>query len=291
MAASQILGTGASRDSIRARLRTGRLVAIHAGVYAVNPSRLTTRGRWMAAVLAAGPGALLSHESAAELLSLRKPSSIIHVVKRRGMNRRFRLGEGYGQVVAHSTRRLERGEAARVAGIPVTSFVRTTIDLAGRLDRRRLDDHLAEADRLGLMRLRDLRLELDRWPGRKGIASLRRVLRDWYPLTGEEMSRFERLFVDAMVGAGAPPPQVNPLLEDHLIDCLWPQFKVMIELDGCTYHADPATQGRDARRDVKHTLMGYQVNRFTWPQFRDGRPEVIDLALALLRNRGWSGSN
>ncbi len=82
---------------------------------------------------------------------------------------------------------------------------------------------------------------------------------------------------------------MNPLLGERLIDCLWVKYKVMIELDGTTYHADPATQVRDAKRDREHTLMGYQVNRIKWPEFRDHPKEVIEQSLDLLRRRGWVG--
>ncbi len=103
------------------------------------------------------------------------------------------------------------------------------------------------------------------------------------------MSKFEQEFVRDLVAAGTPRPQVNPLLEDHLIDCLFEEFKVMFELDGHSYHRDPATQTKDVRRDRKHTLMGYQVNRFTRAEYKANRIQVIEQALALLRQRGWQG--
>lgn len=152
-----------------------------------------------------------------------------------------------------------------------------------------MDEYLAEADRLRLLRLGELEAELGSWSGKRGVGRLRSILRDWHPATDDEMSKFERQLVAAIVRAGAPRPQVNPLLDEKLVDCLWPEFNVMFELDGCSYHADPATQIRDARRDVRYTLLGYQVNRFTWPEFRDNPDDVIQRALALLRLRGWTG--
>ncbi|MDQ2622086.1 MAG: endonuclease domain-containing protein, partial [Actinomycetota bacterium] len=91
------------------------------------------------------------------------------------------------------------------------------------------------------------------------------------------------------VSAGAPRPQVNPLVEGHLVDCYWPQYNQMIELDGCSYHADPATQIKDKRRDVEFALKGINVSRFGWPEFRDDPSDVVGRALALLRLRGWRG--
>ncbi len=101
----------------------------------------------MAAVLAAGPDAFLSHESAAWLLKLKPPRAVIHVIKQGGMNRKIKPRDGYGLVIVHSTRRLEPHEITQMAGIPVTNFNRTTIDLAGRMDREQLDSYLADADR------------------------------------------------------------------------------------------------------------------------------------------------
>lgn len=243
----------------------------------------------MAAVLAAGPGAVASHWTAAWLHKLNQPRPTIHVVKQGGMNRVLKPIDGYGTVIVHSTRRLEARDAIEVAKIPVTNFMRTAIDLAGEMKRSQMDDFLADADRERILRLNDLEAEVGSWSGKKGIAMLRQVLRDWHPASDEEMLIFEHEFVDELVAAGAPRPQINPLLGDHLIDCLFPQYKVMFELDGHAYHRDPATQTKDARRDRKHTLMGYQVNRFTRQEFRESRSEVIGQALKLLRNRGWPG--
>ncbi|MFV0405968.1 MAG: DUF559 domain-containing protein [Propioniciclava sp.] len=280
----QLRAYGVSRGSIRARLVSGRIVPVHHGVYAISPSQLSAKGRWMAAVLAVGPGAVLSHWSAAGLWQLERPKSVTEVVKKNGMSRRIMPINRYGEVVVHSTRRLRPHEVITVGRIPVTSVERTTIDLAAAMTRRELDGFLAEADRHNLLHLNRLEEEIARWRGRKGIGLLRRVLSEWHPATDEEMSLFERQFVEAIVAAGAPRPQVNPLVGKHLIDCLWEELKVMIELDGHSYHRDPATQTKDAQRDRKHTLMGYQISRFTWQEFKQDRDLVIEQAIALLRH-------
>lgn len=242
----------------------------------------------MAAVLAAGPGAFLSHQSAAWLWKLELARPVIHVVKRGGMNRELVPFDGYGKVIVHSTRRLEPHEVTKIAGIPVTNFIRTTIDLAGGMNRESLDDYLADADREKLLHLKKLETEANRWTGKKGIGLLRSALGDWHPATEEEMLIFQKEFVAALLKAGGPRPQVDPLIDGCLIDLLFPEYKVMFELDGHAFHRDPAMQTKDARRDRKHTLMGYQVNRFTRQEFRDNRAEVIGQALELLRARGWS---
>lgn len=285
----QLVESGASKHAVSARVRAGWLVPVHEGVYGVAGSPLTARGRAMAAVLAAGPGAVASHWTAAWLLSLDHARPMIHVLKPGGMNRVLQPFDGYGKVVVHSTRRLETRELIAVAGIPATNFIRTTIDLAGGMKPAELDRFLADADRENLLRLGDLENELGRWTGKKGMGMLRRVLRDWHPASEDEMLIFENEFVSDLVAAGAPRPQINPLLDDHLIDCLYPQYKVMFELDGHAYHRDPATQTKDAARDRKHTMMGYQVNRFTRQEYLDNRARVIAEALDLLRNRGWPG--
>lgn len=278
-----------SKDSVTARVRSGRLTAIHNGVYTASPRQITALGRAMAAVLAAGPGAFLSHQSAAWLLKLDRAKPVIHVSKRGGMNRTLEPFDGYGKVIVHSTRRLEQYEVTRAAGIPVTNFIRTTIDLAGGMNRDELESYLADADRERLLQLKRLETELGHWSGRRGIALLRKTLGDWHPATEEEMLVFQKEFLQALVAAGAPRPQVDPLIDGCLIDLLFPEYMAMFELDGHAFHRDPATQTRDAARDRNNTLLGYQVNRFTRQEFRDNRAETIRQALALLEARGWPG--
>lgn len=289
----QLRDAGATEAAVRARVRSGRLSVFHAGVFVASPSQLTARGRAMAAVLAAGPGAYLSHLSAAWMHKLDRPRAVIHVVKQGAMNRRIRPTDGYGMVVVHSTRRLGAHEVTELAGIPVTTFNRTTIDLATNATRAWLDRYLADADREGVLHLNSLEGELRTWRGRRGIRLLRETLSDWCPATSEEMSEFEREFVGDLVAAGVPRPQVNPLLGEHLIDCLWPGLMLMFELDGHSYHRDPAAQTRDARRDRKHTLLGYRVYRFTRNEYRTDPQATIQNALEIFRSaaqRNGSGT-
>jgi len=278
-----------ARGSIDARLRSARLVPCHAGVYKTGHVPLTAKGRWMAGVLAAGPEAYLSHGSAAALFGLERPLAVTHVLKRGGKSRHIEPLDGYGAVVVHDCRRLDAHEVTNRMGIPATSFCRTMIDLAGERSREEIEDRLATADRRNLLSLKELESEIDRSRGRKGTGMLREILQGWHPATDDEMLVFENEFSAALAAKGAPRAQINPLLDIHLIDLLFPEFRVMFELDGHSFHRDPATQTKDARRDRKHTLMGYQVNRFTRSEFNRNRDEVIEEALDLLRSRGWKG--
>lgn len=147
----QLIDMGVTKGHVEGRLARGLFHPIHRGVYAVGNPRISIRGRWLAAVLACGPRAVLSHRSAAALHGLlRVRSSNPHVTV---PNARRRRPKG---VRVHCSRHLLLADRARVDGIPTTSIPRTLLDLAETADATTLARAFEEADRLRLLRIAEL---------------------------------------------------------------------------------------------------------------------------------------
>ena len=168
----EALGMGAS--GVRMRTSAGKLHRVHRGVYTVGHSLLSLKGRWMAAVLACGEGAVLSHRSAAELWGLHRfDRTNIDITTARGTGR-SRIG-----IDAHSARDLRRSDVTSVSAIPCTAIPRTLLDLAEVVNRRTLERAVDRAEILRVFDLRALEEVLSRADGRRGVAALRSVLEQY----------------------------------------------------------------------------------------------------------------
>jgi very-short-patch-repair endonuclease len=254
----QLLEHGLNGDAIKHRVATGRLHRVARAVYAVGRPDLTQYGIWMAAVLACGPGAVLSGESAAVLWEIRRPGRArIEVSVPPGAVRRAR-----GVVVRR--RVLAPHEITRRDGIPVTTPVLTLIDLAGRLRADHLEAAINEADKHDLVDPEALRSALDTATRRPGVAALRQILdHRSFTLTDSEL---ERRFLPLARQAGLPQPQTGVHLNGFKVDFYWPELGLVVETDGLRYHRTPAEQARDRRRDQAHTAAGLTQLRFTHAQ-------------------------
>jgi Protein of unknown function (DUF559) len=149
------------------------------------------------------------------------------------------------------------------AGIQVTSLERTLIDIAGRLDTRQLERALVAADRSRRLRWPELKRMLDESNGRKGAGRLRRVAEQVDPRAADALSPMEVDFLALCREAGLPLPQVNVLVERHLVDFFWPEARVIVETDGYRYHGDRPAFERDHESTVKLMAAGYRVLRAT----------------------------
>ena len=276
VARAQLLAIGISAGAIRVRVRAGRLIPLHRGVYAVGHKALSRDGRRMAAVLAAGPGAVLSHRSAAELHRLlpRRPGPI-HVTapKKRRPQPGLLLTESF----------IAPDECETIRGIPVTTVARTILDLAATEDERTTDRALREAEVSRLADETGLHALIARHPGRRGIATLKRLTdaQDLDVITKSELEARFRTFLSAH---HLPLPLHNTLVERFEVDALWPHQRLIVELDGYTTHARRQAFEQDRRRDRALVAAGYTVIRITWRQLRDGPAQVArDLRAALAR--------
>jgi len=151
-------------------------------------------------------------------------------------------------------------------GIPVTSPLRTLVDLSLELTTSRLEAAVNEADKLDLADPEQLRLSLDEMAGQPGASALRTVLdRRTFVLTDSEL---ERLFLPLARRLGLPLPETGRWLNGFRVDFFWPALGLVVETDGLRYHRTPAQQARDRRRDQAHTAAGLTTLRFTHAQVR-----------------------
>jgi predicted transcriptional regulator of viral defense system len=262
IARRQLLAIGFTPKGIEHRIARGRLHPIHPGVYAVGRPELTQHGRWMAAILAKGPAAVLSHRSAAALYGISKQKgNAIHVA-----------------VPTHSRRRSSRGitvhrrsalSATTRQGVPVTTIEDTLIDLATQATQDQLEQAINEADKRDLVRPDELRAAA-RAAKRPGVAKLRGVLRRHTPTD----SPLERGFLRIVRAAGLPNPRTQAHVNGHRVDFFWPELKLVVETDGLRYHRTPAQQAADRQRDHDHFLAGLTALRFTHGQVKDDAAHV-----------------
>jgi very-short-patch-repair endonuclease len=249
-----------SGDEIAHRLRMGRLHRLWRGIYAVGRPEVTPEGRWMAAVLACGPDALLSHRSAAQLWGLLgDPGALVEVTVPASVVRR-RAG-----IRLHRRSRPLPADRRTREGIPVTSPATTLIDLAANREPR-LEAAVSAADRLELIDPEALRDELDARPNRPGRPRLQALLnRQTFTRTDSEL---ERWFLAIVREAGLPAPKSQIEVNGFRVDFFWPQFGLVVETDGLRYHRTPGQQARDLRRDQIHVASGLRTLRFTTAQVR-----------------------
>ena len=228
-------------------------------MYVVGRPELSLHGVWMAAVLGCGPGAALSHESAAELWELRpgQRNGSIHISVPSAARRR-RPG-----VVTHR-RTFGSVDLTRHHNIPVTTPTRSLIDLALLLPLGQLEAAINEADKRNLVNPEALRKALEALKGQPGVAALRTVLdRRTFTLTDSEL---ERRFRPIARRAGLPPPLTQCRLNGFRVDFYWPDLGLVVETDGLRYHRTPAQQTAALRRDQAHSAAGLTPLRFSHAQ-------------------------
>jgi very-short-patch-repair endonuclease len=250
---AQLLQLGFKGRQIEHRVGIGRLHPIHRGVYALGRPELTRHGFLMAAVLACGPHAALSHESAAELWEIRAGRRGAIDVSVPGGERRSRPGIN---VHRQTFRDVTRGH-----GIPVTTVVATLVDLAARLDRDALEATINEAVNRDLTNPDRIRRALEEVTTRPGIAVLRATLdRRTFRVT---RSKLERRFLRLCAKAGLPPPLTRVWLNGYEVDFWWPALGLVVETDSLRFHRTAETQTRDRLRDQAHLAAGLTPLRFT----------------------------
>jgi very-short-patch-repair endonuclease len=275
---AQLTEGGLSRRAIEHRVATGRLHALQfRGVYAVGRPELSDEGLWMAAVLACGEGAALSHASAASLWGIRRGGSDPIEISTPA---RIRI-----RGIKTHQRATLAAETTTIRNIPLTQPLFTLVDLAASLKRDPLEAAINEADKLGLITAEALAAALDEMPPRRGIGALRRLL----ARHATTDSNLERRFLRLVSSAGLPKPQTGVWLNGFKTDFHWPQFGLVVETDGLTYHRTPAQQARDRLRDQAHTAAGLTQLRFTNAQIRYERQHVAATLRAVIDRLAQQG--
>jgi very-short-patch-repair endonuclease/predicted transcriptional regulator of viral defense system len=270
----QLAAAGVPFHVIDYRVRTGELHCLYRGVYRVGPIT-APYGRHMAAVLACGGTAVVSHASAAELLRLplERSTHPVEVYVLRG----YRAPSA--ELRVH--RVLRKPESTRVEGIPVTTVGRTLLDLAGCCTERAAEQALAHALRQRLVSTSALRRLLERHPTRRGARLLRALL---LAAGGPALTRSqaEELLLALVRRGGLPPPEVNARIAGMEVDFLWRAARLVVEVDGYAYHSSARAFEQDRKRDATLLGLGYRVLRVTWRQLRDEPDAVLVRLIQLL---------
>lgn len=283
LALRQLTELGLSPRGVQHRAQRAALHRIHDGVYSLVPRKLLTRrGHWMAAVLACGPGAVLSHRTAAALHGIRDTARarIDVTVPRRSRSRRLGID-------IHRSNSLTPADVTIVDNIPCTSVARTKLDLAEVVAYRSLERAFDESEVRELFDLRAIEDQLARNPSRPGSTVVRRLLEEHYvgsTLTQNDLEegfyalcqryRLPRPEVNAWVNFGDGGPAIKP-------DFVWRPQRVLLEADGGRVHGTAQARERDPRRDQRAIVAGWRPVRTTWRQiFR--RPQELGPTLVAL---------
>lgn len=278
---AQLRELGLASSTVRSRALAGRLHRVHRGVYAVGHSRLTAEGRYLAAVLACGDGAALSHRSAGAHRGLRRSSRAAIDVIAPGRRGRARAG-----IDVHSGATLEPQDVTIVGGIPCTSVARTLLDLAGVLDRQALQRAIAEAEVQRVFDRAAVEEVLCRARGRRSARLLQAALAAYDPGAERSRSDTERRLLEICRAAGLPRPLVNAPIEldgERVeADFVWPRQRLVVETDGWRTHGTRRAFERDRRRDRRLLLARWRVVRFSARQVSDDAAEVAQTLGALL---------
>jgi hypothetical protein len=281
----QLRAAGLGAGAIELRVRHGRLHRLHRGVYAVGHARLSQEGRWLAAVLSLGDGALLSHVSAAALWGIRHSSSKdVHVTVPTPGGRQRRRG-----VTVHRSLTLAAHDADELDGIPVTSVSRTLLDLAGMLAPGPLERAIERSLAARLFDLRAVEAVLEansRRPGAAALAEIIARIHDEPSLTKLEL---EALMLDLCQAHGLERPEVNVLVEGLEVDFLWRSQRLIVETDGREFHQTPIAFARDRERDERLIVRGYRVVRFTYRRVVK-QPAAVAATLHTLLGQPPAGS-
>jgi very-short-patch-repair endonuclease len=257
----QLLALGFSSKAIEHRIKRGRLFPVSQGIYAVGWPALNRKRRWMAAVLAGGEGAALSHRSAAALWEIgTEQSGRIDVsVRRRSELRR-------PGIRFHGRPTLSAGDIVLRDDIPVTGPVQTLVDLATELKPLALERAVNDADKRGWIDPEALREELIRFGGEPGVLPLRRLLdKLFFRLSDSDLEIYFRRIVHK---SQMPMPLSKQRVNDFEVDFFWPDLGLVVETDGLRYHRTPSAQLKDARRDRAHVMAGMTPLRFTHYEVR-----------------------
>lgn len=277
----QLLEIGLGASAIGERIGSRRLHRIHAGVYAVGHTALTQRSRWMAAVLACGPNAVLSHGSAAALWGFRGHSGgSIHVTSpSKTMSR--------GPICRHRAL-LRPDEVATHDGIPVTTVPRTNFDLAAVSDAHVVESALRQCEYLRLYDSLSLWDLLKRYPRHRGNRAVRTALARLEEAPGEVNEGLEERFLAFLDAHRLPRPELNAWLEAqgrrYKVDCLWRRQRQIAELDSWQAHGTRTSFQADKSRDRRLRIAGYATTRITDLQLKQEPAELAaDLRVLLTR--------
>ncbi len=261
---------GLTRNAIRSAVAGGRLFHLFRGTYAVADPALLPLAWETAALLALGPDAVLSHRSAAALwgLASRDPNTV-HVTV---IGRKARSREGIG---VHRVATLHPADITIKSRLRLMTPARALIDFASEASSSEIEYGFGEARAKRLIDDAKLEQALRRTPANHpGAALLRHLLRS-DPATTYTRSKAERTVRRLLKAANLAQPRTNVPLLGYTADFLWPEHKLILEVDGYGTHGHRLAFESDRRRDQILAANGYTVIRVTWEQLRNEPYGVI----------------
>jgi very-short-patch-repair endonuclease len=265
----QLRALGISRGSYEHRVEVGALHRVFPSVLSVLHPLLEPGAAETAALLSAGDNAVLSHETAAALWGLAATPSFVAITL---IDRHIKSQPGLS---IHRVKTLDLRDVRIHQGFPVTEPARTLIDCAST---SQIDRLLNEARVLKLVTDAEIEAAMDRCPGRKGTAALRRLLAAEKD-TGFTRSKAERILKRLVGEAELERPITNTKIDGVEVDAYWPRLKLVVEFDGHQYHGTYRAFQRDRAKTNKLIAAGYLVLRFTWAQLAQ-RPMLVLATIA-----------
>jgi len=251
---AELLDAGVTNEQVKRRLRSGSLLREHRGVYRVGHRAPSLEAHYLAAVKACGERALLCGRAAAHLLGLLKgtpaPPEVLTPDRR-----------NVDGVVNRTCRAIDPRDATEWRGIPVTTVMRTLVDLAAVLAEPGLARAFHEASVLHRTKPADVERVLARRPTSPGARKLRRVLHGDAPVT---LSRLEHRFLQRVRQHELPPPEMNRVVGGRRVDCRWSEHRLTVELDGYRYHSSRHAWEQDRRRERDARARGDEFRRYTY---------------------------
>jgi hypothetical protein len=286
----QLLDAGVSEDQVTRWSAAGRLHPLHEGVYAVGHVALPAGGAFMAAVLAGGDGAALSHRSAASHLGLLSwsPRDVEVMVPRSG--ERDRAGIRFHRPTIYGSQ-----DRSEFDGIPCTTVARTLVDLGAVLKPHQLERAVEQAELLKVLDVKAITDVLARIARPRGVRNLRRCLGAERLDGSLAQSNLERRFLRSCVDAGFPRPTLQYPIEYapgmwHKVDFAWPDRRLAIEIDGAAVHTTRTAARRDRHLDRQIRAAGWSLERFMGDDVVD-TPEVVLAALRTLHSASGGRRN
>ena len=279
VSARQLAALGCSRTVVSDWSRAGRLHRLYRGVYAVGHRAISADARRLAAVLAAGEGALASHTTAAAIWGLAGDrGGAVHVSVGRAHGARSHAG-----LVVHHSRSIRTVDASHVRGIPVTSVARTLADLGDIVRADRVRAAFAAAERADLLDMDVVTAQFVGAHGRRGPRILAEITRTYDPRWADARSGLELAMLDLLAAAGLPAAEVNVWIDGRYVaDLLWRRRRLIVEVDGDFFHRSPLARRADALRERELRRLGFDVARVSQADVEHRPAAVADRVARLL---------
>ncbi len=282
----QCLAAGLTEHALQHRLETGSLIRVLPGVYRVAGAPRTWRQALMAALLWAGPGAVVSHRAAAAIWHAPGfEEGKVEIQAVRGFRRRSGID-------CHRTRSLPAKDIAEIDSLRVTTPARTVVDLAAFVSRKVLEGALDDFLRRRLVTLEAVAEAMDvlGTKGRKGMAALKAALTVRFGQGGPSHSAMERRLYEVLVAAGLPRPRKQHKVWRNgklfaQFDCAYVRAMIGIEADSYKWHGTRGDWDGDRARDRILRLMGWKVLRFSWEEIYFHPEYVVAEVRAALEER------